>query len=139
MKLLPGLNLFDDVFNDNFWEPSMMKRTSNLMKTDVHLKDGNYNLNMELPGYKKEDIQLELKDGYLNISASRNESSDEKDDKGNIIRQERYHGSCSRSFYVGDAVSQEDIKARFENGELLISFPAEIAEKTKPNQYISID
>ena len=86
------------------------------MKTDVREVDGNYLLDMELPGYKKEDIHLELKDGYLNITAARNSSNEEKDDVGNIIRQERYSGSCTRNFYVGDSIREEDIRASFDNG-----------------------
>ena len=92
------------------------------MKTDITEKDGNYTLDMELPGCKKEDIHLELNDGYLNVSASHNTSKDEKDDKGNVIRQERYSGTFSRSFYVGENVKEEDIKASYENGELKITF-----------------
>lgn len=98
MKFLPGLNLFDDAFDDMFFDPIFTKKSSNIMKTDVTEKDGNYLLDMELPGYGKEDIKIELKDGYLNVSASKNTSNEEKDDKGNVIRQERYTGSCSRSF-----------------------------------------
>ena len=97
MKFLPGLNLFDDAFDDMFFDPIFTKKSSNIMKTDVTEKDGNYLLDMELPGYGKEDIKIELKDGYLNVSASKNTSNEEKDDKGNVIRQERYTGSCSRS------------------------------------------
>ena len=82
-----------------------------------------YMLDMELPGCKKEDIHLELNDGYLNVSASHNTSKDEKDDKGNVIRQERYSGTFSRSFYVGENVREEDIKASYDNGELKITFP----------------
>ena len=94
MKFLPGLNLFDDAFDDMFFDPIFTKKSSNIMKTDVTEKDGNYLLDMELPGYGKEDIKIELKDGYLNVSASKNTSNEEKDDKGNVIRQERYTGSC---------------------------------------------
>lgn len=118
MKLFPRVyDLFDDGFvgfNDN-----------TLMKTDITEKEGQYLLDMELPGYKKEDIQLELKNGYLNVNASRNTSNEEKDTQGNVIRQERYCGSCSRSFYVGENIKQDDIKASFENGELKISLPKE--------------
>lgn len=118
MKLFPRVyDLFDDGFvgfNDN-----------TLMKTDITEKEGQYLLDMELPGYKKEDIQLELKNGYLNVNASRNTSNEEKDAQGNVIRQERYCGSCSRSFYVGENIKQDDIKASFENGELKISLPKE--------------
>lgn len=93
---------------------------------------------MELPGCKKEDIHLELNDGYLNVSASHNTSKDEKDDKGNVIRQERYSGTFSRSFYVGENVKEEDIKASYENGELKITFPKE-QEKLPEKNTIMIE
>lgn len=109
------------------------------MKTDVTEKDGNYLLDMELPGYGKEDIKIELKDGYLNVSASKNTSNEEKDDKGNVIRQERYTGSCSRSFYVGDGVKETDIKAKFENGELKIVVPVDAPKEVEEKKFIAIE
>ena len=107
------------------------------MKTDITEKDGYYTLDMELPGCKKEDIHLELKDGYLNVSAARNAKKEEKDAKGSLVRQERYSGTFSRSFYVGDKLSEEDIKAGYENGELKITFPKEVREdcrKRRPSR-----
>ncbi len=130
MKLLPGL--FSDAFDDMFYDRSNMK-------TDIRTQDTNYILDMELPGYKKENIQMELKDGYLTIQASRNTTSEEKNKNGNIIRQERFSGSCSRSFYVGEALSQEDIKATFENGELHIILPKEAPKKVEEKRFIPID
>ncbi len=127
MKFFPRTNdLFDTVFDDMFTSPIFHSRSDMAMKTDITEKDGNYLLDMELPGCKKEDIRLELNNGYLNVSASRNTSKEEKDDKGNLIRQERYSGSFSRSFYVGEGVREEDIKASYDNGELKISFPKEV-------------
>ena len=102
-------------------------------------RHGNYLLDMELPGYKKEDIHLDLKDGYLNITAAKNSSNEEKDDKGNIIRQERYSGSCARSFYVGNAIREEDIRASFDNGELKITFPKEESRKVEEKRFIPIE
>ena len=136
MKLLPGLfsDTFDDLFQDSFFSTS-----SHYMKTDIRVKDNMYILDMELPGFKKEDIQMELKDGYLNIQASRNSNSEEKDDSGNLIRQERFSGSCSRSFYVGEGIRQEDIKAAFENGELKVSFPKEPYKAVEEKKFIPID
>ena len=130
MKLLPGL--FSDAFDDVFYD-------SNNMKTDIRLKDGNYILEMELPGYKKENIQMELKEGYLTIHASRNVSNEEKDAKGNLIRQERYSGASSRKFYVGEGLTQEDIKASFDNGELLVTIPKEAPKKVVESRFIKID
>ena len=126
MKFFPRTNdLFDTVFDDMFTSPIFNARNDMVMKTDITEKDGNYMLDMELPGCRKEDIHLELNDGYLNVSASRNTNKEEKDDKGNLIRQERYSGSFSRSFYVGENVKEEDIKASYDNGELKITFPKE--------------
>lgn len=135
MKYYPGYNrfdLFDDFFSD------VNAKTSNVLKTDIHEKDGYYVLNMEVPGVKKEDIQIELKDGSLKITASRNSSQEEKDAKGRIIRQERYSGSSSRSFYVGEAIKQEDVKASFENGELKITIPTEVKKEAEETKFIPI-
>lgn len=137
MKFLPGFNLldsFDDFFDDSF----ALNKSADYMKTDVREKDGNYVLDMELPGYKKEDIHLALKEGYLNISAETNHANEEKDDRGNIIRRERYSGSCSRSFYVGENISEEDIQAKFENGELSISIPKKDAKAVEEKKFIPI-
>ena len=93
---------------------------------------------MEAPGVKKEDIQIELKDGYLKVTASRNSSKEDKDEKGRIIRQERYSGSSSRSFYVGEGIKQEDVKANFDNGELIISIPTETKKVEEETKFIPI-
>ena len=129
MKFFPRTSsLFDDMFDDMFTSPFFSNRSDMTMKTDITEKDGYYTLDMELPGCKKEEIHLELSDGYLNVSASHNTGSDEKDDKGNSIRQERYSGTFSRSFYVGENVKEEDVRASYENGELKITFPKESAK-----------
>ena len=126
------LNLFDDFFSD------ATTKTANVLKTDIHEKDGYYVLSMEAPGVKKEDIQIELKDGYLKVTASRNSSKEDKDEKGRIIRQERYSGSSSRSFYVGEGIKQEDVKANFDNGELIISIPTETKKVEEETKFIPI-
>lgn len=139
MKFLARTNdLFDDVFDDMFGVPFISNANSGIMKTDITEKDGYYCLDIELPGCRKEDIQIGLKDGYLNISASRNSHKEDKDEQGNLIRQERYSGSFARSFFVGKDVNQQDIKANYENGELKIIFPKE-KEKLPENQTIMID
>ena len=139
MKFFPRTNdLFDTVFDDMFTSPIFNARNDMVMKTDITEKDGNYMLDMELPGCRKEDIHLELNDGYLNVSASHNTSKDEKDDKGNVIRQERYSGTFSRSFYVGENVREEDIKASYDNGELKITFP-KAQEKLPEKKTIMIE
>ena len=102
--------------------------------------DGGYEVTMNLPGVKKEDVKAELKDGYLTISASSNNSRDEKDDNGRYIRRERYGGFCSRSFYVGDEVTEADIKAKFENGTLTMMIPKKEAKPAVENKkYIAIE
>lgn len=121
MKLLP--DLFNDSLEDFFHDSYIANQTKNYMKTDISETENNFLLDIELPGYKKEDIQLELKDGYLLVQASRNSAKQEKDDSGNIIRQERFTGTCSRSYYIGDNVTENDIKATYDNGELKIEFP----------------
>lgn len=139
--LMPSIftnTYFDDFFEDPF--KSLDYNTSGLMTTDVKdTKDG-YEMTMNLPGVKKEDIQAELKDGYLTINAVSNSNKDEKDKDGKYIRKERYSGSCSRSFYVGDAVTQDDVKAKFENGVLTLEVPKkEEAPKVEEKKYISIE
>lgn len=110
------------------------------MKTDIKDTDTGYELTMNLPGVKKEDVKAELKDGYLTIGAVVNQNKDEKDSSGKYIRRERYCGSCSRSFYVGDEVTQEDIKAKFEDGTLKISIPKkEEKPAVEENKYIAIE
>ena len=139
MKFFPRTtSLFDDMFDDMFTSPFFANRSDMARKTDITEKDGSYMLDMELPGCKKEDIHLELNDGYLNVSASHNTSKDEKDDKGNVIRQERYSGTFSRSFYVGENVREEDIKASYDNGELKITFP-KAQEKLPEKKTIMIE
>lgn len=126
------------MLDDMFTSPFFSNRSDMVTKTDITEKDGYYTLDMELPGCKKEDIHLELNDGYLNVSASHNTSKDEKDDKGNVIRQERYSGTFSRSFYVGENVREEDIKASYDNGELKITFP-KAQEKLPEKKTIMIE
>ena len=138
MKLLPGFNTFDDVF-DNMFNDSFFKGTNNYMRTDVKEINNNYVLEMELPGFNKDDISVELHEGYLTITGNKSSNVDEKDNNGNIIRQERYSGSCSRSFYVGDEVKQEDIKASYNNGELKISLPKTASKQIENRKYIQID
>ena len=119
----------DDLFDD--WFPARTawnKPANNLMKTDVKDLGDSYQLEMEMPGVAKEDIQAELKDGYLIVTAEQNSSKDEKDEKGTYIRKERYTGKSQRSFYVGEHVSQEDMKAEFKDGILLLTFPKKEAK-----------
>ena len=134
-----GFNLIDDMFNDPFFTTSYDRTSTQIMKTDIHEKDGNYMIAMELPGYAKEDIKADLKDGYLTITAHKNETKEEKDAKGKCIHKERYTGPCNRSFYVGDEISQEDIKAAFKDGVLHLTFPKEIQRQEEQPKLITIE
>ncbi|MBO4903037.1 MAG: Hsp20/alpha crystallin family protein [Lachnospiraceae bacterium] len=142
MPTLFGENLFDEFF-DSFQRPTKRRANaplSGLMKTDVKEHDDAYELGIELPGYKKEDIKLELKDGYMNIRANNETEKEEKDEKGTYLRRERYVGSMSRSFYVGEALTEEDIKAKFEDGILKITVPKKEAKPAvEENHYIAIE
>ncbi len=143
MPSLFGENLLDEFFGIpevRNYNHAVGNNHQHMMSTDVkELKDG-FEISMNLPGFKKEDVKAELKDGYLTINATTNTSNDTKDDEGKYIRRERYSGSCSRSFYVGEQVTEEDIKAKFEDGVLKIAFP-KIEEKPAVEQkrYIAIE
>ena len=146
MPRIFGEDLFDDFmmpFGESFMRghnPLEGRREKNMMKTDIKEKDGNYILDMDLPGCKKEDVSLKLEGGYLTVGAQRTVDKDEKDDNGNYIRRERYSGSCQRSFYVGDNVEEKDIKAKFESGILHIEFPSEKMNNRLENKgYIAIE
>ncbi len=135
MRFLPRLSLFDDIFED--FEAN--KEPFKIMKTDIKETDDGYTLACELPGYAKDNINLTLKDGYLTIKASSEESKETKDDEGVVIKKERYSGSCSRQFFVGEEVKEEDIEAVFKNGELVIKVPKmEPALETKDEKSIEI-
>ena len=142
--LMPSIfrdNLFDD-FMMNSWRSDFFNTLSDrkhIMSTDVKENDNTYELDIELPGYKKDDVHAELNNGYLTISVSKNDNREEKDDKGNYIRRERYSGSCSRSFYVGENVKQEDIHAKFEDGVLKLVVPKEDKKKVEEKKYIAIE
>ena len=114
-------------------------RKVSLMKTDVRELDESYELDMELPGFKKEEITVKLENGYLTVAASRTAGGDEAEKKGAYLRRERYVGNCSRSFYVGKDVRQSEIRARFENGILRLSIPKKDKRQAEQNGYISIN
>ena len=139
-----GENLFDDMFNDAF---GMMpgidhalygKHAKNLMKTDVRETEDSYLVDIDLPGFKKDEVNVELKNGYLTVSAAKGLDKDEQDKKGRYIRQERYAGSVSRSFYVGEDVKPADVKASFEDGILKLSVPKAEAKQLPDNTTIAI-
>ena len=146
--LLPsifGENLFDNWMDFSFPEMPDVdkalygKHAKNMMKTDVKETDKGYEVAVDLPGFKKDEIQLELNDGYLTISAEKGLDKEEKDKKDKYIRRERYAGSMSRTFYVGESVTEDDIHAKYENGILTLDVPKEEAKKVPEKRYISIE
>jgi HSP20 family molecular chaperone IbpA len=143
MPSIFGEDLFDDFMRFPM-ERGITYSNNNshtaLMRTDIRDAGENYELDIDLPGYSKDDIKLQLKDGYLTIQAAREENHDEKDEKGKYIRRERYSGQCSRSFFVGKKLVQDDIHAKYEDGILKISFPKEEPKKEiEENRYIAIE
>ena len=148
--LLPKLferDLFDDWFDEFGLQKEIDamnrrlygKRANREMLTDVKEHDDAYEVDIDLPGFKKDEIEIRLENGYLSISASKGLDKDEKNKKGKVIRQERYSGSMQRSFYVGDNVTQEDVKAKFEDGVLKLTVPKKEAKKLPDSKLISIE
>ena len=140
-----GENLFDDFFDDSFERdvfgarnPLYGKHAKNLMKTDVKEKKDGYEIAIDLPGFKKEDVSVELKDGYLTVSASKGLDRDASEDDSRFIRKERYAGACSRSFYVGD-IEPEDIHGKYEFGVLKLHIPKENAPAIEAPSRIAIE
>lgn len=137
-----GESLFDDLmdfpFEKEFFShrnPLYGKHAQNVMKTDIKESDTAYEMDIDLPGFKKEDVSAKLENGYLTITAAKGLDKDEKNDKGVYIRRERYSGQCARTFYVGEAVTQEDIKAKFEDGILKVTIPKVEPKKSKTKIY----
>ena len=148
--LLPsifGENLFDD-FMDDFRYPAFPdvdktlygKHAKNLMKTDVKEKDDSFEVDIDLPGFKKDEITMHLEDGYLTVSAAKGLDKDEKDEKGTYVRHERYAGNMSRSFYVGEQITEDDIHPKYENGILSFSVPKKEGKAIEDKKrYIAIE
>ena len=136
MMLIPrdNFDLFDDIFTDPFF-----KRNDNkLMRTDIKEHDDNYVISVDLPGYDKDNIKVDITDGYLTVSA-KTDSENNEEEKGKYVRRERYFGECSRSFYVGDDISVEDVDASFKNGTLIMEIPKMDSKKELPEKkYIEI-
>ena len=151
MPSIFGENLFDDFFNDfPFYEDKDMKnvekklygkKANRIMKTDIKEKEDGYEIEMDLPGFTKEEIKASLENGYLTISAAKGLDKDEKEkDSGHYIRKERYTGACERSFYVGDALKEEDIKGEFKHGILKLFVPKKELQPAKDEKkYIAIE
>ena len=141
-----GESLLDDWFDfpserDFFGShnPVFGKHAKNLMRTDIRETDTSYELDVDLLGFKKEDIKAQVENGYLTISAAKGVEKKEDDKKGQYIRQERFSGACSRSFYVGDNVTEQDITAKFEDGILKLSIPKKDQQQVETKKYIAIE
>ena len=145
MPSIFGENLFDEFFNDWNREFRHMdrqlygKNAAREMKTDVHEHEDHYEVDIDLPGFKKDEITLTLENGYLTVGASKGMDKDETSKQGKVIRRERYAGALQRSFYVGDALTEQDITARFENGVLSLNVPKAEAKKVPEKKVIMIE
>ncbi len=144
--LLPsvfGENLFDEMMNMNDFfgdqSPLYGKHAKNLMKTDIREHESGYEVDIDLPGFKKDEINLQLDNGYLTVSAAKGLDKDEQAKDGTYIRRERYAGSCSRSFYVGEGVTEEDVHAKYEDGILKLAIPKKEDKIPEGKKYIAIE
>lgn len=136
MMLIPRDNF--DLFDDIFTYPFFKRNDNKLMRTDIKEHDDNYVISVDLPGYDKENIKVDITDGYLTVSA-KTDSENNEEEKGKYVRRERYFGECSRSFYVGDDISVEDVDASFKNGTLVMEIPKMDSKKELPEKkYIEI-
>ena len=139
MMMIPRIKNEFDLLGEMFADPFFTEHESKIMKTDIKEKTDKYLIGIELPGYQKENIKIDIEDGYLTVHAEINSDNEEKEE-GKFVRRERYVGSCSRSFYVGNEVKSEDIKASFKNGILKIEVPKKEYKKELPEKkYIEIE
>ncbi|MDD6259376.1 MAG: Hsp20/alpha crystallin family protein [Erysipelotrichaceae bacterium] len=129
-------DLFDDLFNN--WFDAPVFNGQSVMKTDIHEKDGKYIFEVEIPGYKKEDVKISLYNGNLTVTAQKHESDEEKDARGRMLRQERYSGTMSRTFYVGNHIKDSDVHASFNDGVLKIEIPTEEKKEEESRKFIDI-
>lgn len=140
MMMIPrkrnDFDLFDEMFG---MDPFFDRRDAKLMKTDIKEKGDKYIIDIDLPGYDKENIDLEIEDGYLKVSAKVDKNIDESDEDEKYIHQERFYGECSRSFYIGKNIKEEDIKASFKKGILTLTIPKEEQKKLEEKKKIQID
>ena len=142
MPSIFGENVFDDWMDFSFPDIDKKlygKHAKNVMKTDVREMDDSYEVVIDLPGFKKDEIEVQLENGYLTISAAKGLDKDETDKQGKYLRQERYAGSMSRSFYVGEDITEEDIHGKFENGILKLDIPKVEAKKVEQKKHIAIE
>lgn len=129
-------DLFDDMFG---MDPFFERKETKLMRTDIKEKGNNYIIEVDLPGYEKENIEIEMENGYLKVSAKTSKDVDESDEEEKYIHKERYYGECSRSFYVGENLKEEDVKAAFKNGILTLTVPKEQPKQLEEKKKIQID
>ena len=142
MPSIFGENVFDDFMDFSFPDIDRKlygKHAKNVMKTDVREMDDSYEVVIDLPGFKKDEIEVQLEIGYLTISAAKGLDKDETDKQGKYLRKERYAGSMSRSFYVGEDITEEDIHGKFENGILKLDIPKVEAKKVEQKKHIAIE
>ena len=138
MMMLPRRNRFD-LLDDIFKDPFFSNHENKVMKTDIKENDESYSIVVDLPGYNKEDIKIDVEEGYLTISAKMQEENNEEQN-GKFVRRERYFGECSRSFYVGDSIETEDVKATYKNGTLKLEVPKkEVQKEISEKKYVQID
>ena len=138
MMMIPRRHNDFDLWEDLFDDPFFNHHETKVMRTDIKEGKDNYDIIIDLPGYEKEDIKVDVENGYLNVTATMNRNNDEKED-GKYVRRERYFGECSRSFYVGDEITEEDIHASFKNGTLKLNIPKKEEKKEiKSKKYIEI-
>lgn len=142
MPSIFGESLFDDLMNFSFPDVGKAlygKHVQNVMKTDIKETDKSYELDIDMPGFRKEEVKAQLENGYLTVSATKGQEQEKTGEDGRYIRRERYAGSMSRSFYVGEGVAQNDIHARFEDGILRLAIPKEDRQAVEQKKYISIE
>lgn len=139
MMMIPRKRNDFDLFEDMFADPFFERKESRLMKTDIKEKKDKYIIDVDLPGYEKENIEIEMENGYLKVTAKASKNIDESDEEERYIHKERFYGECSRSFYVGDNVKEEDVKASFKNGILSLCIPKEEPKKLEEKKKIQID
>lgn len=147
MPSIFGENLFDDLFDRGFGmlpamtghDPLYGKHAAHLMKTDVRETADRYEMDIDLPGFRKDDVRVELKEGYLTISASKGLDKSQQDEEGRFLRQERYAGAMSRSFYIGEEIEAKDVSARFEDGILRLTLPKQMTQRLPAQTAIPIE
>ncbi|MFR5635630.1 MAG: Hsp20/alpha crystallin family protein [Mediterraneibacter faecis] len=142
MPSIFGEDLFNDWMDFSFPDIDRKlygKRAGHVMSTDIREHEDGYELSVDLPGFKKDEVSAELKDGYLIISAAKGLDKDEKDEKGKYIRRERYAGNMSRSFYVGEGITEQDIHGKFEDGILTLSIPKQDKKQVEDKRYVTIE